>query len=400
MKLTDMIEVAGKVVLVRTDYNVPIKNGVVQSDVRLRASLPVINDLLKNGARKIVLVSHLGRPEGRDENFSLKPLVGVLEALVGQEIAFAEQISALKSPELAKKRLILLENLRFWAGEADNSLEFAEELVEVSGAEIFVQDGFAVAHRKTATTDAITELLPSYASDNFKHEYQTVGGFLTEAERPLVAIIGGAKISDKIDFLVKLAREADYLVIGGAMANVFLAHKGVNIGRSLVETGQDSAVQAVFEAWVQAGKAPERIILPRDVKIVRDLNATEFTNKNLTEIENDDIIGDIGEQTTEVIAELIGQAGAVLWNGNLGYTENPKLAIGSAQITRALIAKKSKCLIGGGDTVGFVDNFTTEVNLQKPSQMFLSTGGGASLELVAYGKLPGARGLLNLKNQL
>lgn len=401
-RLVDQFDFKNKTVLVRTDYNVPLKNGQIQNDMRIRASLGVIRSLMVAGARKIILTSHLGRPAGRgfEAELSLAPVAQRLSTLLDQSVGLVPQWLDLAPGQLPAERIILFENLRFWPGEADNDPTFAQQLVAATGAEVFIQDGFAVAHRQSATTDAITKILPSYASDNFKQEYLAVGGFLQTADRPLMAIVGGAKISDKIDFLVKLAGEVDYLVIGGAMANVFLAEAGFEIGKSLVESNQSAAVQSVYQAWTGAGKSLDRLILPSDVLAVADLQAEVATAKPLGRLESVDIIGDIGPDTIAKITTLIKQAGAVLWNGNLGYSENPQLAKGSAAVVTALIQNRTPALIGGGDTVGFVDNFTTKNQTAAQSnlypELFLSTGGGASLELLAYGELPGAKGLLNL----
>lgn len=401
-RLVDQFDFQNKTVLVRTDYNVPLSHGQIQNDMRIRASLGVIRSLMVAGARKIILTSHLGRPAGRgfEAELSLAPVAERLSQLLDSPVGWVGQWSDLTPEQLPAERIVLLENLRFWPGEAANDQAFAEQLVAATGAEVFVQDGFAVAHRQSTTTDAITGLLPSFASDNFVREYVTVGDFLQTAKRPLVAIVGGAKISDKIDFLVKLASEVDYLVIGGAMANVFLAAAGFGVGQSLVEADQSAAVRAVYRAWLGAGKSLDRLILPSDVLAVADLQAEVTTVKSIGQLKSTDIIGDIGPETIAKITTLIKQAGAVLWNGNLGYSENLQLASGSAAVITTLIQNHTPALIGGGDTVGFVDNFTTKNQTAAQSnlypELFLSTGGGASLELLAYGELPGAKGLLNL----
>ncbi len=401
-RLVDQFNFKDKTVLVRTDYNVPIQAGQIQNDMRIRTSLGVIRALMMAGARKIILVSHLGRPTGQgfEAELSLAPVAEHLGRLLEQSVGWVADWQGLTPEQLPTEQIVLFENLRFWSGEANNDEAFARQLVASTGAEVFVQDGFAVAHRQSATTEAVTKLLPSYASDNFVREYLAVGGFLQTAQRPLMAIVGGAKISDKIDFLTKLAGEVDYLIIGGAMANVFLAEAGFNVGRSLVENNQAPAVQAVYQAWTRAGKSLDRLILPSDVLAVNDLQATEAVAKPLGQLTATEIIGDIGPETIAKITTLIQQAGAVLWNGNLGYSENPSLAGGSVAVITALIKHHTPALIGGGDTVGFVDNFTTknQTNVRGAvySELFLSTGGGASLELLAYGELPGAKGLLNL----
>lgn len=401
-RLIDQFDFKDKTVLVRTDYNVPMKNGLIQSDVRIRASLDLIRSLMLAGAHQIILTSHLGRPSGTgfEEDLSLAPMAQRLSQLLDQTVALMQFEQQLTVDMLPADRLVLIENLRFWPGEAANDLEFAQQLMAATKAEVFVQDGFAVAHRQSATTDAITKILPSYASDNFRQEYLKVGGFLQTADRPVVAVVGGAKISDKIDFLTKLAQEVDYLVIGGAMANVFLAEAGFPVGQSLVESGQAAAVQAVYQAWVSSGKNLDKLILPSDVKVGLDLNAENFTNKLIGQIDSQDVIGDIGKETISKVVSLIKQAGAVIWNGNMGYSENDCLVGGTEAVIRAIMEHQKSSLIGGGDTVGFVDNFTTTQLLPKQAgsnpNLFLSTGGGASLELMAYGRLPGAEGLLNL----
>lgn len=404
-----------KTVLMRVDYNLPMSGGKIISDVRLRASLPSIQAALKAGARRVVLISHLGRPVGIDKKLSLKPMAKLLEKYLEEPVLFVEDWQsalpeALNKVTLAQKnnkkslrsasetspaRIVLLENLRFDAREADNDLEFAQELVDKTGAELFIQDGFAVAHRRTATTDAITQLLPSYASENFAREYRLVGSFWQRAPRPCVAIVGGAKVSDKLGLLRKLAEQVDYLVIGGAMASTFLAHRGLKVGASLVETDQTVAIEQIYQIWARLTKPTSRIILPVDVKIATKLSQKTCRYKLVDEIKDKDMIGDLGQQTTQQIIDLIERAGSVIWNGNLGYTENPIFAQSSRAITEALVRYQPKTMIGGGDTVGFVEKITTDMDLPN---IFLSTGGGASLELLTYGKLPGAEGLLNLSN--
>lgn len=387
--LNDQNLIRGKIVLLRADYNVPIVNGKVMADGRLRSSLAVIRQLLSQGAERIVLLSHLGRPNGRDLQFSLRPVAERLAELLGEPI---ELVAELEDLVVAKNHLVLLENLRFWPGEADNDLAFAQQLVKSSGAELFIQDGFGVAHRRTATTDAITKLLPSLASSNFAHEYQTIVDFIENAPRPLTAIVGGAKISDKIDFLLKLAELADYLVVGGAMANVFLQRAGHEIGLSQTESEQIATVERIYQIWQTQGKDVKNIILPVDVRVAEDLMAQSSQSKLLSQVTSHDIIGDIGPRTSQRIQSVLARTGSILWNGTLGYAENLAFRQGSLSVAEAIKRYRPLGIIGGGDTVGFVDNFTT---LSQNDNLFLSTGGGAALELIAYGELPGAKALLN-----
>lgn len=400
-RLMDQISVLNKAVLVRTDYNVPMQDGQIQSDVRIRASLAVIRELIEAGASKIVLVSHLGRPKAVEPALSLQPVAQRLAELLEQEVGFVtDWAEVVKMPA----QVVLCENLRFAAGEADNDSDFAAELVKQTGVELFIQDGFAVAHRRTATTDAVTKLLPSYASDNFRREYQTVGGFLATAAKPIVAIVGGAKVSDKIDFLLKLAQTVDYLVIGGAMANTFLQQRGLSVGRSLAEADQAATIRAIEQAWQAAGKDLAKIILPTDVVVVPELLSQQAVVRPVTEVQATEMIGDLGPASRDAIEKLLRQAGTVLWNGNLGYSENPQLATSSQAVIAQLVKQTTPALIGGGDTVGFVDNWlAAQLDDAKKTpypELFLSTGGGASLELLAYGHLPGAEGLLNLTKAL
>ena len=398
-----MVNFRHKTVLIRTDYNVPLKDGRIYSDKRIQSSLEVINHVLDQQPRCLILLSHLGRPQKREAQFSLQLVAEHLEKLLHKPVILAKTLQDLENLvhecHLAhdKPKIILLENLRFWQGEATNSQQFAAELVQCTQAEVFIQDGFAVAHRATATTDAITKILPSYASQHFIREYQTVGRFLTNTKRPLVAIVGGAKVSDKLDFVLKLAQTVDYLIIGGAMANPFLAAAGVELGQSLLEPKQEAAVRRVYQAWQTAGKSLSRLILPSDVRVGLSLTSNNSQTKAIGTIQPAEIIGDIGPQTIQTITNIIQQAKAIIWNGNLGYTENPQFRAGSQAITEAIITANVKALVGGGDTVGFVEKITTG---RTCPNLFLSTGGGATLELIAHKKLIGARGLLNLKNQL
>ncbi|MDO4870650.1 MAG: phosphoglycerate kinase [Candidatus Saccharibacteria bacterium] len=399
------LDYQGKIVLIRTDYNLPLANGKITSDARLRASLPVIKTALDGGARRIVIISHMGRPAGLDKKLSLKPVIKLLEKYLQRPVQFVDKWREVASlDELLKKnkstdseidqnRIVLLENLRFDQGEANNDRRFAEDLVRIINADLFVQDGFAVAHRRTATTDVITKLLPSYASDNFCREYAMITSFLRHAPRPCVAIVGGAKVSDKIDFLRKIAEKVDYLVIGGAMAHAFLAHRGVKLGKSLLEANQDATVEEIYRVWVQLNKPASRIILPIDAEVGAKLTQKTSHQRLINQIGEREMIGDLGKKSIDQIIKLIEQAGSILWNGNLGYTENPIFAHASKEVFTALCRYRPKTLIGGGDTVGFVEKNTTAVDFP---ELFLSTGGGATLELLAYNTLPGAEGLLNI----
>lgn len=379
------IDVNARVVLLRVDFNVPLQNGQISDDARIIASLPTIRDLLNRGAKQIVLLSHLGRPIGRDEALSLKPIRERLANLLAMPVGFSEATLNFQSSE----RVVLCENLRFWPGEAKNDLAFAQELVSATGADLFVQDGFSVCHRSTATTDAITRLLPSYASAALIREYQAVGGFFNQAKSPIVAIIGGAKISDKLALLKQMIKRADQIFVGGALANTLLLAQGKPVGSSLVEYDQESEIESIKQLLLAENK---KLFLPNDVVVADDKMALGGQNKVLDAVLGSDKILDIGSSSQMILSQLIANAGAVIWNGTMGYAENPAFAMGSETIIKALLASRPQAVIGGGDTLAFINQ--NQPNL-KYDKLFISTGGGAMLDLLSRGRLVGIDCLLD-----
>ncbi len=389
-KTVDDIEIKNKNILLRVDYNVPIKDGIITDNNRILVTKSTINQLLNAGADKIVIVSHMGRPKGIDSKLSLRHVASELEKIINHSVQFVENWQQFNFAQ--SEKIVLLENLRFDEREKANDLEFAQQLVEKTRAEIFVQDGFAVCHRQSATTDAVTKILPSVASLRLQNEYQKIVEFIENPKKPVLAIIGGAKISDKIDFIQQIIKKVDYLVIGGAMANTFLLANGKNTGQSLVETDQIEIARKIQKLWLEQGKDAQNLILPFDVKVTSDLNTSQSETKQVDKVKNDEIIADIGLETTQKILDLIDQSVSIIWNGNLGYTENQVFAKSTKQIAEKLNNSQKAVLIGGGDTVGYVN----QTLKQKQNQhMFLSTGGGAMLELIAYQKLPGVESLLD-----
>lgn len=372
-------EVQNRVVLVRMDYNVPLRDGKIEDDSRIRAGLSTILDLLSRDAKQIVLISHLGRPEARDEALSLKPVRDSLEVLLELKVGFWQLTERLSSPE----RVVLGENLRFWPGEESNSTEFAQRLVDLTGAELFVQDGFSVCHRETATTAAIIELLPSYASQKLADEYQTVAEFLPRAKKPILAVLGGAKLSDKLGFVEAMIRQADQIFVGGALAHPFLVADGKNVGSSLMEDGQIDRAKTIMDLAKSQSKG---LFLPSDVKVQGQ------ENKLVDAVVSGDKILDLGDTTRGVLARLIEGAGSVIWNGNLGYTEDFQFRAGSSIIVKKLAELEKPALIGGGDTVGFINQFEPKLDYDG---LVISTGGGAMLDLLANGHLIGVDGLLD-----
>ena len=384
-QIINQIEVQGKIVLARVDYNVPLVDGEISDDTRIQASLPLIRDLLARGAKQIILLSHMGRPNGRDMSLSLEPISSHLAALLGTPVAFEDEIGRLRS----SNQIVLYENLRFWGGEEANDPQFAQEIVSSTKADLFVLDGFSVSHRASATTQAITKLLPSYASKDLANQYVAILDFMANLRRPVLAIFGGAKISDKVGFIKQISGPADQMFIGGALANAFWQQAGTNIGRSYVESGQEALIDDVNQLLIDQ---KEVYFLPSDVKVADSKDAKDSQNKLIDAIIDQDIILDLGQTSSQVLERLVYNSGSVIWNGNLGYTENPIFQTGTLAVINALNDTKKPCLIGGGDTVGFLNQVMPGLDY---SGLVISTGGGAMLDLISQEKLVGVDSLLD-----
>ncbi len=391
------VPIDGKVVLVRVDYNVPLTpDGEVADDYRISQSLPTIDFLIRAKCR-IVLCSHLGRPDGKPEpKFSLEPAAARLSELLGKPVNFIPKnlgdsvsvaVKALKPGEI-----LMLENLRFNPGEEANDPKFAESLAKSTAASYFVQDGFGVAHRAHASTDAITHLIPSVAGLLLEKEVTTILEALQNPKKPLVAVLGGAKISDKIKVIENFVGLADQIVIGGAMANTFLKYKGLPIGKSVFDTDQKATLDKIYEA---AKAKSIDILLPEDVAVSDSLDG-ERREVKVGEVGENDYILDLGEKSVAAMLNKILGAGSVIWNGTLGMAEKKQFAKASASLAEMLAQEKSQTfsLIGGGDTADFVLNWEKSQNTQN-SFGFVSTGGGASLDLMAGKMLPGVEALMN-----
>jgi len=396
------IDVQDKQILVRVDYNVPqTDDGRIADDFRIEASLPTLNYLIERGA-KIALISHLGRPDGQvQDKFSLAPVAVNLSSKLGRKVQFipdciGDTVKA-ATQDLAAGDVVLLENLRFHAPEEKNDPDFARALATDTAAEIFVQDGFGVVHRANASTVAITEFLPSVAGLLVEKEYVEIKSATDDPARPLTAILGGAKISDKIPLVKKFLDIADNVVVGGAMANNFLKFLGINVAASLVEPDQDDEIRAILDlAHQKFGDAfDQKFILPTDVAIAPHGDPSEpRTEINLADnpLYGEAKIFDIGSQTIDRIDEIVKQSGTVIWNGTLGYAEEPEFAHGSARLALMLAQHPEiASVIGGGDTADFVRNWDVK---KGDSFTHVSTGGGASLELMAGDTLPGIAALL------
>jgi phosphoglycerate kinase len=397
------VSLQGQTVLLRADYNVPLKSdGTIDDDFRIRASLPTIKKLLADGC-KVVVISHLGRPEGRDPKLSLEPIAQRLAGLLGESVRFVDQTVGDKATmaikRAPKRSVIVLENLRYHPEEEANDDAFAAKLAKCSGARYFVQDGFGVVHRAHASTAAITHYLPGVAGLLLEREYSTITGAMRSPKRPLVAVMGGAKVADKIEVIDEFIRVADTIIIGGAMANTFLAYKGMQMGKSKFEADEKATIDRIYEAAaakVGKAKVDEFIVLPVDLAIGRSLDAgEERRNKMSNALAADDIALDVGDMSIGRIVSLVVKAKTVVWNGTLGYAEQPNFAHGSARLALTLATQPDiTSIIGGGDTADFVLNWDAR---KGDSFTHVSTGGGASLELMAGEKLPGIESLLDAR---
>ena len=394
------VPIDNKTVLVRADYNVPQSStGAISDDLRIRASIPTLEYLLEHHA-KVVIMSHLGRPEGHEAKYSLKPVAKRLSELLGRKVIFVDDCIDDKVVQAVKKApnnsIILLENLRYYPEEEANDSDFAQKIAKSTGARYFVQDGFGVVHRAHASTEAITHFIPSVSGLLLEREYVTITGAMEKPQRPLVAVMGGAKVSDKITVIERLVGVADKIIIGGAMSNTFLKYKGHHMGSSKVEDGQEKVLDNIYLAAHKKldTSIDDFIILPEDVAVTTSISEiAKRKNVKLGNLDPKAIAADIGDASIERMIEEISKAKTVIWNGTLGLAEYPEFAHGSARLALALATQpKTTSIIGGGDTADFVLKWDGKGG---ESFTHVSTGGGASLELMAGKKLPGIESLLD-----
>lgn len=396
------IPVDHKVVLVRADYNVPLtKDGKISDDLRIRASLPTLQYLIDRHCT-VVVMSHLGRPEGRDASQSLEPVAERLTELLNAPVTFVEDCIGDKVVQAVKTAapgsVVLLENLRYYTEEEANDEVFAEKIATATKARYFVQDGFGVVHRAHASTDAITHFIPGVSGLLLEKEYVTITGAMEAPKRPLVAILGGAKVSDKIPVIERFVSVADTILIGGAMANTFLAYRGLSLGASMVESDQQSILDRIYSAAREkVGDAVDDfIILPTDLAVATEISedAARVTVP-VDGVQADQKALDIGDASIERYVDVVRNAQTVVWNGTLGYAELPAFAHGSARVALALATQpETTSIIGGGDTADFVLKWDGDGG---QSFSHVSTGGGASLELMSGTKLPGIESLLDVR---
>ena len=379
------ISVKGKRVLVRVDFNVPLENGEVADDTRIRGALPTIQYLLEQGAA-VILMSHLGRPKGqvRDE-LRLDPVARRLSELLDLEVA---KVDDCVGPEVQKAahglqpgQVLLLENLRFHPEEEDNNQEFAGQLASL--ADVYVNDAFGTAHRAHASTAGVPQYLPAVAGFLMERELEMLGSILADPARPFVAILGGAKVSGKIGVIRSLLNKVDSLLVGGGMANTFLKAQGYEVGESLVE---DDSLTVAQETLEQAG---DKLLLPVDV-VVADAFAEDANSRTvgIKEVTSGWRILDIGPRTVGLFEEKLSSAGTVVWNGPMGVFEFPRFAAGTIALASSLARSQAVTIVGGGDSVAALQ----EAGLAN-KMTHVSTGGGASLEFLEGKTLPGVAAL-------
>lgn len=379
MRTVKDISIEGKTVLVRADYNVPVEKGSITDDYRIRQNIPTLQYLLERGCH-VVVVSHLGRPDGEyDSQYSLQPVAAVLEEQLGRSVAFARQFEEVDSQT---HTITLCENLRFHPGEENNDQGFARELSMLG--EVFVQDGFGVVHRAHASTDTVARLLPSAAGLLLETEVATITNTMDDPDRPLVAIMGGAKVSDKIDLMKRMISRADRMVIGGAMANTFLKYHGYSIGLSTCEDGQESTIADIYREAADKTSGADMIWLPEDGVYVSDRLDASARSKLVATDEVGDSEYILDNYIPDSLVDEVKNAGTVIWNGPVGMTEFPEFTHGSHVIAEAIKESKAKSIVGGGDTAGFVQQNQLLDNFD-----WVSTGGGAALDLMAGKTLPG-----------
>ncbi|AQS60286.1 phosphoglycerate kinase [Desulforamulus ferrireducens] len=382
------IDVKGKRVFVRVDFNVPLAGDMITDDTRIQKALPTIQYLMEQGA-KVILASHLGRPKGEVvEKYRLTPVAKRLSELLGKEvIKVNESVGAEPEQAIAKMNngdVLLLENVRFHAEETKNDPNYARQLANL--ADIFVNDAFGAAHRAHASTAGIAQHLPAVAGFLMEKELANLGKAVNNPERPFVAIIGGAKVSDKIGVIENLLGKVDTLIIGGGMANTFLKAQGYQVGKSLVE---EDKVDLAKELMAKAKSNQVNLLLPTDAVVAVALEAdAEHKVVPVNEIPEDWMVLDIGPASAAAFAQAVQQANTVVWNGPMGVFEMDAFAKGTEAVARALAESQATSIVGGGDSVAAVNKVGVADKISH-----ISTGGGASLEFLEGKVLPGVAAL-------
>ena len=388
--IQDELNLSKKKVLLRLDLNVPLDNGKITDTTRIDKIIPTINFLLKNNA-KVIILSHIGRPKGKITNsLSLRPVCEDLKKKLNEGVRLiTTSLKEINSNDLFKnqdEKIIMLENIRFYEEEEKNNHSFAKHLANL--ADIYVNDAFSCSHRAHASIFEITKFLPSYAGFQLNLEIDALAKITSEIKKPITCIIGGSKISSKINIIKNLIPIFDTIIIVGGMANNILKYKGYEIGQSIKENNCDQIIEEIF---FLSKKENCKIVYPEDVAVGKSLNGSP-TIKELNDVSEDELILDIGPKTIKIINQLIEESNTILWNGPAGYFENPSFSKGSIEIAKKIVKKNKNNTIysvaGGGDTVALLNSIGMTNNFN-----FVSTAGGAFLEYLEGKELPGIKAL-------
>ena len=390
ISIKDQENLDQKIVLLRLDLNVPLKDGAIIDETRIDKILPIIDFLIKKKS-KIIIISHVGRPKGKiNKIFSLYPICQNLKKKLKLKIRLIkDDIFKLKKENLFKNnddQIVFLENIRFYKEEENNDISFARHLAGLG--DLYVNDAFSCSHRAHASIDKITGFIPSFAGLQMETEINALKKITSEIKKPITCIIGGSKISTKIGIIKNLIPKFDNIIIVGGMANNIISYNGNNIGKSIIEENCKIVIEEIFETSKNHSCS---IIFPEDVLIGKNMNDKSQV-KELNEIKDDDLILDIGPKTIKKIKDIIELSSTILWNGPAGYFENPNFANGSHEIAKMIIKKnKNKSIysvVGGGDTIAFINQIKALKNFD-----FVSTAGGAFLEYLEGKELPGIKSL-------
>ena len=387
LKKITQANLQGKTAIVRMDYNVPLDNGIIKDDTRIKESLPTIKYLIEQGA-KIILMSHLGRPKGEiDEKLRLDPIAKRLAELIGKPVIKVDKCvgkdvdKAISS--LGFGNILMLENTRFHKEEKENNKEFAKKLA--SYADLYISDAFGTVHRAHASTEGIAHYLPAYAGFLMDKEVTALSPLLGEVEKPFILLLGGAKIDTKIGVIKTYIKKADKILLGGGLANTFVYAKGFNVGASLCEKDKMELAQ---ELMMEAEESGCEIVTPGGAVVADEIGDNVITaDIEITGVEGNMQILDIGVKSTNKYIEILQNAGTIIWNGPMGLYEKTPFENGTKQIAQALTQVKGKTYIGGGDTLDALKKF----NIDKSLFTHVSTGGGAMLEFLEGKELPGLK---------
>lgn len=391
--LDDLGDLTGKVALVRVDLNLPMQDGSVTDDTRVRASAPTILELAGKGA-KVLLLAHFGRPKGeRVSTMSVSMTLDAVQAVLGKEVMFVPEIAGDVVKQaigiLQPGDIAMLENTRFWAGEEKNDPELAKAIA--ANGDIYVNDAFSAAHRAHASTEGLAHLLPAYAGRSMEAELKALDAALGTPIRPVAAVVGGAKVSSKLDVLTHLVTQVDHLIIGGGMANTFLAARGVNVGKSLCEHDLAATAEGILEA---ADKSGCTVHLPYDVVVSKEFaaNPASLRTCNVHEVAADEMILDVGTQAVEALADVLKTCRTLVWNGPMGAFEMEPFDAATVALARSAAALSREGVLtsvaGGGDTVAALNHAGVAADFT-----YISTAGGAFLEWMEGKELPGVKAL-------